>query len=157
MNASNDLRVLVVAPFGKDAALIESALRGPGISVSALPGPGELTTAILGGAGTAIITEEVLQNGAVEEVARVVRQQPPWSDFPFIVLTGGGVSTAATEIAARSVAPLGNVSLLERPLRPATLISAVRSALAARQRQYTSGNRSGRHCGRRRTSRGQQR
>jgi two-component system NarL family sensor kinase len=31
---------------------------------------------------------------------------------------------------------LGSVSLLERPLRPVTLISAVRSALIARRRQY---------------------
>jgi signal transduction histidine kinase len=31
---------------------------------------------------------------------------------------------------------LGNITLLERPLRPATLISAVRTALTARRRQY---------------------
>jgi signal transduction histidine kinase len=36
----------------------------------------------------------------------------------------------------RSRAPLGNVTLLERPLRPVTLISTVRSALLARRRQY---------------------
>jgi signal transduction histidine kinase len=53
-----------------------------------------------------------------------------------IVLTSGGISTAATEREVRSLASLGNVSLLERPLRPATLISSVRTALGARQRQY---------------------
>ena len=58
------------------------------------------------------------------------------SDFPIVVLTGGGISTAATEHAVRSRAPLGNVSLLKRPLRPATLISSVRTAIGARQRQY---------------------
>ncbi len=46
------------------------------------------------------------------------------------------MSTASTESAVRSRAPLGNVTLLERPLRPVTLISAVRSALLARKRQY---------------------
>jgi signal transduction histidine kinase len=62
--------------------------------------------------------------------------QPRWSDFPIIVLTGSGLSTATTELAVRSRAPLGNVTLLERPLRPVTLISTVRSALLARRRQY---------------------
>src|SRR5262249_49707705 len=62
--------------------------------------------------------------------------QAPWSDFPIIVLTGSGMSTATTESAVRSRAPLGNVALLERPLRSVTLISAVRSALIGRHRQY---------------------
>jgi two-component system NarL family sensor kinase len=53
-----------------------------------------------------------------------------------MVLTGGGLSTASTESAVRSRAPLGNVTLLERPLRPVTLVSTVRSALLARRRQY---------------------
>jgi signal transduction histidine kinase len=53
-----------------------------------------------------------------------------------IVLTGSGLSTASTELAVRSRAPLGNVTLLEHPLRPVTLISAMRSALLARRRQY---------------------
>ena len=45
-------------------------------------------------------------------------------------------STAATEQAVRSRAPLGSLILLERPFRPVTLSSAVRTALAARTRQY---------------------
>ena len=95
-----------------------------------------LTNAIAEGAGAAIVTEEVLQHESISVLAKLLAEQPPWSDFPMIVLTGGGMTTAATEIAVRSRAPLGNVSLLERPLRPATLISSVRTALAARQRQY---------------------
>jgi signal transduction histidine kinase len=69
-------------------------------------------------------------------LAQKLSAQPPWSDFPIIVLTGSGLSTASTESAVRSRAPLGNVTLLERPLRPVTLISTVRSALLARRRQY---------------------
>lgn len=95
-----------------------------------------LSNAIAEGAGAAIVTEEVLQHESISVLAKLLAEQPPWSDFPVIVLTGGGMSTAATEIAVRARAPLGNVALLERPLRPATLISSVRTALAARQRQY---------------------
>jgi signal transduction histidine kinase len=96
----------------------------------------DLQAAICEDAGAAVIAEEVLQNGAIGALALRLSAQPPWSDFPIIVLTGSGMSTASTESAVRSRAPLGNITLLERPLRPVTLISSVRSALIARRRQY---------------------
>lgn len=130
-----DLRVLIFAPFGKDSALIEKVLTSSGIPVDVCSSPDSLVSAISEDAGAAIITEEVLQSIAIGRIAEKLSAQPRWSDFPIIVLTGGGMSTASTESAERSRAPLGNVSLLERPLRPATLVSAVRTALTARQRQ----------------------
>ncbi len=132
----NELRVLVFAPFGKDAALINKVLAQSAIDICTLPRLPQLEAAICDYAGAAIITEEVLQNGAISSLAQKLSAQPPWSDFPIIVLTGSGLSTATTESAVRSRAPLGNVTLLERPLRPVTLISTVRSALLARRRQY---------------------
>jgi signal transduction histidine kinase len=132
----NDLRVLVFAPFGKDAALIERVLAQSTLTISTLSTLQELENAISEHAGAAIITEEVLHKGAISALAQKLSAQPPWSDFPIIVLTGSGLSTETTESAVRSRAPLGNVTLLERPLRPVTLISTVRSALLARRRQY---------------------
>jgi signal transduction histidine kinase len=73
---------------------------------------------------------------AIDLLTQSIAAQPAWSDFPILVLTGGGSSTPMTENAVRSRAPLGNITLLERPLRPATLISAVQAALRARKRQY---------------------
>jgi signal transduction histidine kinase len=134
--ATSDLPVLVFAPFGKDATLIERVLLQSNIKIRILPTLEELEAAICEDAGAAIITEEVLQNGAIGTLAQRLSLQPRWSDFPIIVLTGSGMSTATSESAVRSRAPLGNVTLLERPLRPVTLISAVRSALLARRRQY---------------------
>jgi signal transduction histidine kinase len=135
VNISN-LPVLVFAPFGKDASLIERVLRQSDVATRVLATIDALESAISEDAGVAIITEEVLQNRTIAALARRLSNQPPWSDFPIIVLTGSGMSTASTESAVRSRAPLGSVSLLERPLRPVTLISAVRSALIARRRQY---------------------
>lgn len=135
-NRANDLRVLVLAPFGKDASLIERVLRQSGVDAKTVSSAAALAVAISDGAGCAIVSEEILRDEEISLLAQEFANQPAWSDFPMIVLTGGGISTAATEVAVRSRAPLGNVSLLERPLRPATLISAVRSAVAARQRQY---------------------
>ncbi len=130
------LPVLIFAPFGKDAALIERVLAQSTVTIHTVPTMQELGAAICEDVGAAIITEEVLQNGAISFLAQRLSLQPPWSDFPILVLTGSGFSTASSESAVRSRAPLGNVTLLERPLRPVTLISAVRSALLARRRQY---------------------
>ena len=135
-SAHSELRVLVLAPFGRDATLIEGLLNECKISSQAVPCASELISGIQEGAGAAIVTEEILQDESITLLAKHLSEQPPWSDFPIIVLTGGGMSTIATDLAVHSRAPLGNVSLLERPLRPATLISSVRSALAARRRQY---------------------
>lgn len=135
-SACTDLQVLVFAPFGKDATLIERVLAQSSIPTRLLATLQELEASISEHVGAAIITEELLQNGAIERLGQKLSGQPPWSDFPILVLTGSGLSTASTELAVRSRAPLGNVTLLERPLRPVTLISAVRSALLARRRQY---------------------
>ena len=127
--------VYVLAPFGKDATLIADVLRESGVRIRLATSPDEVAAAIAG-AGAAIIAEEALSEKNILQLALNLRDQPAWSDFPIIVLTGGGMSTAATEVAVRARAPLGNVTLLERPLRAATLISAVRSAITARRRQY---------------------
>jgi len=133
---AGDLPVLIFTPFGKDSSLIERVLHQSAVATRILPTVEELEAAITEDAGAAIITEEVLQNGTISSLAQRLSIQAPWSDFPIFVLTGSGMSTATTESAVRSRAPLGNVALLERPLRAVTLISAVRSALIARHRQY---------------------
>ncbi len=136
MTENADLDVLIFAPFGKDAQLIENVLRQSGISVRVVSAAAEMTASIPRKAGVAIVAEEALHTAEIEVLAQKLEAQPPWSDFPLLVLTGSGVPTDATERAVRARAPLRNVTLLERPLRPATLISSVRSALNARQRQY---------------------
>jgi signal transduction histidine kinase len=133
---NHDMDVLVLAPFGKDAALIGKVLSASGVKVCIVSTIAEIIAAIPEAAGVAIITEEALHDQNIVGLAQKLAAAPPWSDLPIIVLTGGGGSTDATEIAVRSRAPLGNVALLERPLRAATLLSMVRSTLAARRRQY---------------------
>ena len=85
-----------------------------------------------GGAGAAIVAEESLDEEGIELLGRSVTAQPAWSDFPIIVLTGGGATTPYTEMMVRSRTPMGNLNLIERPLRPATLISSVRTAIRSR-------------------------
>jgi signal transduction histidine kinase len=66
----------------------------------------------------------------------VLAEQPSWSDFPLLILVSGGRVTAESEHLRRLRLPLGNVILLERPLRPETLVSTLEMALRGRARQY---------------------
>jgi signal transduction histidine kinase len=96
----------------------------------------ELCLEVDRGAGAAIISEEALTFRAITELHRVVEKQPPWSDFPLILLTVGGRVTVQSERLRELRRPLGNIFLLERPIRPETLASTLEIALRGRQRQY---------------------
>ncbi len=62
--------------------------------------------------------------------------QEEWSDLPFILLTSRGGGLKRNPAVVRHLEVLGNVTFLERPFHPTTLISIVRSAVRARRRQY---------------------
>jgi signal transduction histidine kinase/ActR/RegA family two-component response regulator len=82
-----------------------------------------------------LVSEEAFLQGT-QPLEEWVADQPPWSDFPFIVLTTRTTSPATHAYRTRLLQSLGNVSLLERPLNAVTLTSSVRAALRARRRQY---------------------
>src|SRR5262249_42514643 len=84
------------------------------------------------GAGAVLLGEEAVGLGEDSPLDAYLRRQPPWSDLPVLVLARTGADSA---IVARAMDRLGNVTVLERPTRIAALVSAVRSALRARQRQ----------------------
>jgi signal transduction histidine kinase len=132
----SDYRVLVLAPFGKDAVLVREVLERSGIPVGVVANAGAIARCVAGGAGAAIVAEEALDKEGIEVLGHSVAAQPAWSDFPIIVLTRGGATTPYTEQMVRSRTPMGNINLIERPLRPATLISSVRTAIRSRLRQY---------------------
>jgi signal transduction histidine kinase/DNA-binding NarL/FixJ family response regulator len=85
---------------------------------------------------TLLITQEALTADVALSLSESLRRQPEWSDLPVIVLTSAGASDAPGANQVRDLLPSGNVTLLERPLRIATLVSAVRMALRARDRQH---------------------
>lgn len=136
MGANSDReRVLLLTPTGRDAVLLSGTLREHGIGAAVGPDGRALASAIEAGAGAAIIAEEALSRDTVEAVAPVLSAQAPCSDLPILVLSSAGESTAITNYWVRHLGPLGNVTAIERPVRPATLLSVVRAALRARRRQ----------------------
>jgi signal transduction histidine kinase len=126
--------LLTVAPVGRDAELICELL--PGVACKAYAALHDIPQDLWNGASGLVISEEALDPASIQCLSRTLQRQPAWSDFPTIVLTGGGASTHLSMRMVKMREPLGNVTLLERPLRSVTLVSAVRSALRARERQY---------------------
>src|SRR5438105_3874361 len=130
---NTDCRVHVLAPFGKDAILISEVLEHSRIPVEVVETAADIARCINSGAGAA---EDALSEETIELLGRSVAAQSAWSDFPIIVLTSGGASTPSTEMMVRSRTPMGNITLIERPVRPATLISSVLTAVRSRLRQF---------------------
>ncbi len=132
-----ELHVLVIAPIGRDSRLIVEALASAGLFASALP---DIDQAVMvmqqHPLGSLLITEEVLNAREIALLASHLSQQPNWSDLPVLVLTAGGSANALSRKREQDRLPLGSVTLLERPIRMATLVSSVRSALRSRARQY---------------------
>src|SRR4051812_2663524 len=126
-------RVVVLAPTGRDAVLacqLLSSMEVPGVPCA---GAAELFAEIAAGAGAVVLADEALHPEVMEGLLAVLEQQPPWSDLPLIVFTRSGESS---ERVLEALVPLGNATILERPVRLSTLVSAVKAALRARRRQY---------------------
>ncbi|MDP9350089.1 MAG: HAMP domain-containing histidine kinase [Chloroflexota bacterium] len=136
MPSHREDRVLVLAPLGKDASLARDVLCRAGIVAEICAGSEDLSEALDSGAGCLLATQEALAPGLVTRLLDALHAQPPWSDLPLVLLVTGGAEAPAD---LRSTIPLvqqTNVSLLERPVRIATLLSVVQAALRARRRQY---------------------
>jgi signal transduction histidine kinase/ActR/RegA family two-component response regulator len=120
-------------PTGRDASLVCSILERAGISAQECDSPKRLAIAISFGAGAVLIAEEALQDEAVAGLVETVEAQPVWSDLPVILFssTGRNAETLLHNLGSRI-----NVMVVERPIRITMLVSAVRGALRARERQY---------------------
>jgi signal transduction histidine kinase/ActR/RegA family two-component response regulator len=124
-------RLLILAPVGKDASLISDMLAREKVECVPCANAEALCREIGRGASAVLISEEALPRD--RGLAAVLDCQAPWSDLPVLLLTRPGADSPAV---AQAMQTLGNVTLLERPVRITALASAVRSALRARDRQY---------------------
>jgi signal transduction histidine kinase len=128
-----ELRVLLLTPTAKDAALTASVLEEAGMECVSCTSVAHVSRELEAGAGVVLLPEEAVVPERDEPLIDWLRAQPPWSDLPVVVLARPGADSATV---AQAMDLLGNVTVLERPMRVAALVSAVRTALRARQRQY---------------------
>lgn len=130
-----DERILILAPRGRDAPVIAETVAVLGHKTLICSDVVALTEALQSRAGAAILTEEALAEQGSSVLTDWLADQPPWSDFPFIVLVTKQAGRRAQADAER-LQGMGNIVLLERPINAETLLSAARSAVRARRRQY---------------------
>ncbi len=132
----NELRVLVVAPTGRDGPMICALLAGNGVACASSETSETARMELNAGAGAIVMAEEGFTLPEIAAWAAQISAQPSWSDLPILLLTVAGAVNAGNLRRALARQPLGNLVLLERPVRPETLISAVQAALRSRRRQY---------------------
>ena len=128
--------VAILTPSGSDGAVAKRMLEREGLTARVCRDVTEVNHYIDSGVGVAVIAEEALNRAARDAIIAALDQQPPWSDLPIVLLLAEGELSDAIMPGVAELAMRGNVTLLERPVRVATLVTTLRSALRARARQY---------------------
>src|SRR6056297_227360 len=127
--------VLVLTAAPPDGRAVMKALRDAGI-------PGELRTVdalsseVRADVGAIVLAEEVLSKSALRELAKLIEDQPTWSDIPLIILTNPKRDARTHWRLIQNMAFIQNATFLERPMRVQTLLQALRIALRGRKQQY---------------------
>lgn len=128
--------VVILAPTANDARLTAQFLERAGKTCAVCLGPDEIAREINATCGCLLLAEEALRKETVHCVIAALGRQPSWSDIPIVIVASGGEASRDRLRQLAFLGPGGNISILERPFRPDTLVSAVAVALKARARQF---------------------
>ena len=128
--------VALVMPSGADALVTERILGKAGFATHAYGNIVSACTSLGTGVETLIITEEALTPDARIQLVECLAQQPAWSDVPVIVLAGQRALSDGLSPQLEELTTNANVTILERPVRIATLVTTLRAARRARRRQF---------------------
>jgi PAS domain S-box-containing protein len=133
---SSSERAVILAPTGRDASVAAALIKEAGYYANICSDLAALLAEIEAGAGLAVIADEAIKTADLRGLMRWLNDQPSWSDFPIVLLTHQGGGPERNPDAARLGQVLGNVTFIERPFHPTTLVSVVGSAVRGRRRQY---------------------
>lgn len=134
--SSSEMRVLILAPVGRDATLLAQTIEIIGIESASVPDAHTLLAELPQGVGAAIVADEAITTREIHQITSWLATEPAWSDPPFIILTPSGQTGPHSLQRAQEFSTLGNFTLIERPMRPEVILSAVRAALRGRMKQY---------------------
>ncbi len=129
-------RAVILAPTGRDASVAAGLIREAGYYANVCGDLPALLHEVEGGAGLAVIADEAIKTADLRSLMNWLNAQPSWSDFPIVLLTHQGGGPERNPDAMRIGQILGNVTFIERPFHPTTLVSVVGSAVRGRRRQY---------------------
>jgi len=127
--------VLILTPTGRDAAVAMAWLHAAGIRTHRCRDVAELCAA-MDTAAAALLADEALPAQALDVLCPALQRQPVWSDFPVLLLTSSPRATEAMWQRVQALGAVGNITVLERPLTPVTVLSTLQVALRSRRRQH---------------------
>jgi anti-sigma regulatory factor (Ser/Thr protein kinase)/DNA-binding response OmpR family regulator len=128
-------QILILAPTGRDASLAADVLAEAKLKPTVCADVDSMCRELQPEAAAAIIAEEALTAHGLNKLCVAINSQPAWSDIPIIILTAIGPQRDRLR-QQDAINRLGSTTLLERPLRVATLVHAAKAAVSARARQY---------------------
>lgn len=120
-------------PTGRDASLVCSMLGNVGIFAESCADLPNLEEKIAEGAGAVLLAGEAFKKDTLEYLSKLFSDQPVWSDLPIVLFAAGNQNAIGL---LEVVGTRFNATIVERPIRVTMLISAVRGALRAREKQY---------------------
>ena len=127
------MKAAVVTPNAADGDLACGFLAAQGIATQALSGIEGLGTAVDMDFGCIVLVEEALAEDGAAALDALLQTQPAWSDLPLIVIAGQG--SPLMDAMPALFTHCGNLTLLQRPIHPASLVSAAKVALRSRAKQ----------------------
>jgi PAS domain S-box-containing protein len=130
-----DSLVLLLTTAPQDGHAIMRAMADAGIATQ-LCTAADLSREVRAGVGAIVLLEEAMSKTIVRELATVIEEQVIWSDIPLIILTTPKRDASAHWRLIQNAPSIRNATFLERPMRIATLLQAVKVALRGREKQY---------------------
>lgn len=129
--------VLIAAPTGRDAALTSALLHQVGIPCETAATAEEISQLVKETTvGVLLLTEEAVAETGPRGLREALDAQPAWSEVPVVLFVDGHRRPDDLLRMLDAFGPGASVTVLERPVRPPTLVSVLRAALQARRRQY---------------------
>lgn len=128
-----ELRVLILPPTRRDGEVTCRLLSAASIQCLVCADVPTLADEVRRGAGAVLMTDLATVADGVHPVLAAFENQEPWSDLPVVLLLHAGARSSGVN---QFLSTLQNVTALERPAPTSTVVSAVKAALRARQRQY---------------------
>ena len=129
MPNADDMAIVVCLRSAADREVAAHVLQKAGLEHRLVSQFDDLLSEARSGAGVLLLEESLLTDERSKSVNDILIAQPGWSDMPVVLLTSRARPEARTHL-------IRNVTLIERPIPAASLVSVLRLAMQARRRQY---------------------
>ncbi len=133
-------RVLVLAPYRKDADYLCRLLSEHDIAAVYGVDADSLGPALAGSAGVLVATHEALTPDILSTVATHLQAQPSWSEMPIVILLDRASPNHRVRSELARAWPRSRQLFYERPVSAVELLSGIQSALLVRLRQRDVGD-----------------